>query len=83
MIANPSLSPDGTRLAMDVADAKATKMRHRISDLKQGTNSRFTFDTAEDVGGVWSRDGSSIRLSLITIERYKYPGETGARIAAR
>ena len=60
VIANPSLSPDGTRLAMDVADAKATNVNIWISDLKQGTNSRFTFDTAEDVGGVWSRDGSLI-----------------------
>ncbi len=45
---------------MDIADAKANNVNIWLSDLKHGTNSRFTFDTSEDVGGVWSRDGSLI-----------------------
>jgi eukaryotic-like serine/threonine-protein kinase len=60
VLSNPTLSPDGSRLAMDVADAKGNSVNIWLSDLKRGTSSRFTFDTAEDVGGVWSRDGSLI-----------------------
>jgi eukaryotic-like serine/threonine-protein kinase len=60
VLSNPTLSPDDTRLAMDIADAKANNVNVWLNDLKRGTNSRFTFDSAEDVGGVWSRDGSLI-----------------------
>ncbi|MGB8524799.1 MAG: protein kinase [Candidatus Acidiferrales bacterium] len=60
VLSNPTLSPDNSRLAMDVADAKANNVNVWLSDLKIGTNSRFTFDASEDVGGVWSRDGSFI-----------------------
>ena len=45
---------------MDVADSKANDINIWMSDLKRDTYSRFTFDTSEDVGGVWSRDGSLI-----------------------
>ena len=60
VLSNPTLSPDDSRLAMDIADAKANNVNVWLNDLKRGTNSRFTFDSAEDVGGVWSRDGSLI-----------------------
>jgi len=60
VLSNPTLSPDNSRLAMDIADAKANNVNVWLNDLKRGTNSRFTFDSAEDVGGVWSRDGSLI-----------------------
>ena len=60
VLANPTLSPDNSRLAMDIADAKANNVNVWLNDLKSGTNSRFTFDSSEDVGGVWSRDGSLI-----------------------
>ncbi|HXN97507.1 MAG TPA: protein kinase [Candidatus Acidoferrales bacterium] len=60
VLSNPTLSPDGSRLAMDIADAKANNVNVWLNDLKSGTNSRFTFDASEDVGGVWSRDGSLI-----------------------
>ncbi len=60
VVANPTLSPDGSRVAIDIADAKANDVNLWLGDLKRGTNSRFTFDTTEDVGGVWSRDGSMI-----------------------
>jgi len=60
VISNPNLSPDDSRVALDVADAKATSVNVWLNDVKRGTNSRFTFDNAEDVGGVWSRDGSLI-----------------------
>ena len=60
VVANPTLSPDGSRVAIDIADAKANDVNLWLGDLKRGTNSRFTFDTTEDVGGVWSRDGNMI-----------------------
>ena len=60
VLSNPNLSPDDSRVALDVADAKATSVNVWLNDVKRGTNSRFTFDNAEDVGGVWSRDGSLI-----------------------
>ncbi len=54
------MSPDGSRVAIDIADAKANDVNIWLGDLNRGTNSRFTFDTTEDVGGVWSRDGTMI-----------------------
>jgi serine/threonine protein kinase/Tol biopolymer transport system component len=60
VLSNPTLSPDDSRLVVDVADAKANDINIWLSDLKRDTYSRFTFDTSEDVGGVWSRDGSLV-----------------------
>ncbi len=60
VLSNPTLSPDDSRLAMDIVDAKANNVNVWLNDLKRGTHSRFTFDSAEDVAGVWSRDGSLI-----------------------
>src|ERR1700719_4438336 len=57
VVSNSTLSPDGSRVAIDIADAKANDVNIWLGDLNRGTNSRFTFDTTEDVGGVWSRDG--------------------------
>jgi serine/threonine protein kinase len=60
VVSNPTLSPDESRVTIDIADAKANNVNVWLDDLKRGTNSRFTFDTSEDVGGVWSRDGGLI-----------------------
>jgi eukaryotic-like serine/threonine-protein kinase len=60
VLSNPQLSPDDSRLAMDLADTKANNINIWLHDMQRATNSRFTFDAAEDVGGVWSRDGSLI-----------------------
>jgi Tol biopolymer transport system component len=60
VLSNPQLSPDDSRLAMDLADTKANNVNIWLHDIQRATNSRFTFDSAEDVGGVWSRDGSLI-----------------------
>jgi eukaryotic-like serine/threonine-protein kinase len=60
VLSNPTLSPDGGRVVVDVADSKANTVNLWVSDLRRNTFSRFTFDTSEDVAGVWSRDGSSI-----------------------
>ena len=60
VLANPSLSPDGTRVAVDITDVKANNVDIWLKDLRHDTQSRFTFDPAEDVSGVWSHDGKFI-----------------------
>jgi eukaryotic-like serine/threonine-protein kinase len=60
VLANPALSPDNRRATMDIADAKAINVNIWLSDLTNGATSRFTFDTAEDVSGTWSRDGTQV-----------------------
>jgi Tol biopolymer transport system component len=58
--ANPSLSPDGRLLGVDVTDIKANNVDIWITDLQKGTSTRFTFDPAEDVATTWSPDSSAI-----------------------
>ncbi len=60
ILSNPTLSPDGTRVAVDVSDAKAKNIDVWTYDLARGTSERFTFDPAEETTGVWSRDGSKL-----------------------
>jgi serine/threonine protein kinase len=55
---NPTISPDGRRVAMDISDPKANNVDVWIAGA--GGNTRFTYDPAEEVVGVWSRDGSRI-----------------------
>jgi serine/threonine protein kinase/Tol biopolymer transport system component len=54
---NPALSPDGGRIAVDISDQKANNVDIWIESTGAAANSRFTFDPAEEVAGVWSRDG--------------------------
>ena len=65
IMANPTLSPDGSRVAVDVADLKANNVDIWIESTNGASNSRFTFDPAEEVGAVWSRDGSTIAYRSI------------------
>jgi eukaryotic-like serine/threonine-protein kinase len=67
VISNPTLSPDGSRLAEDIADAKANNVNLWLSDIKRGTNSRFTFDSSEAVAGVWSRDGTLVAYRSLAL----------------
>lgn len=57
---NPSLAPDGKRLAVGIRDPKTTKRDIWLIDLARGVKSRFTFDPADDFNPVWSRDGSRL-----------------------
>lgn len=68
--ANPSISPDGNHVVLDMADAKSNTVNVWIEDLAHETASRFTFDLAEDATGVWSRDARSIA--------YRTNGKEGA-----
>ncbi len=61
---NPSLSVDDRRLAVGVRDPKTRKRDIWLFDLTRGAMSRFTFDPADDLNPIWSKDGSRIYLHL-------------------
>ncbi|MGA8491178.1 MAG: protein kinase [Terriglobales bacterium] len=58
--ANPTLSPDGSRVAVDISDEKANNVDVWIESTTGADNSRFTFEPSEEVVGVWSRDGKTL-----------------------
>jgi Tol biopolymer transport system component len=60
VMCNPTLSPDGSRVAVDVSDLKANNVDVWIESTTGAGNSRFTFDPAEEVTAVWSRDGKTL-----------------------
>jgi eukaryotic-like serine/threonine-protein kinase len=64
IMCNPTLSPDGSRVAVDISDAKANNVDIWIESTTGGGNSRFTFDPSEEVDGVWSRDGKTLAYRL-------------------
>ena len=57
---NPMLSPDQTRVAVDISDQQANNVDVWLESVIGGGNSRFTFDPTEEVAGVWSRDGKTV-----------------------
>lgn len=57
---NPSLSPDGSRVVLDISDPKENNVDVWIESTSGTGNTRFTFDPAEEVVGVWSRDSRTI-----------------------
>ena len=57
---NPSISPDGTRVAVDISDEKANNVDVWLESVNGTGNSRFTFEPTEDVVAVWSRDGNML-----------------------
>src|SRR5262245_5127148 len=57
---NPTLSPDGTRVAVERTDPQSRTQDIWIIELARGVVSRFTFDAHNDVYPVWSPDGSRI-----------------------
>jgi Tol biopolymer transport system component len=57
---NPTLSPDGSRVAVDISDSKATNVDIWLENAGGTGTSRFTFDPAEEVVGVWSRDAKTL-----------------------
>jgi Tol biopolymer transport system component len=65
-MANPSLSPDGRRVAMDVTDLKANNVDVWLMSTSGASNARFTFDQTEEVTGAWSRDGTMLAYRSIT-----------------
>jgi Tol biopolymer transport system component len=57
---NPMLSPDGSRVALDISDQRANAVEIWIERVDGSASSRFTFDGSEDVAPVWSHDGRTI-----------------------
>jgi hypothetical protein len=51
IMANPTLSPDGARVAVDISDQKANNVDIWIESTTGAGNSRFTFDPAEEAVG--------------------------------
>jgi serine/threonine protein kinase len=64
VIANPTLSPDGSRVAVDISDLKANNVDIWIESTTGAGNTRFTFDPSEDTVGVWSHDGKAVAYRL-------------------
>ena len=60
VVANPTLSPDGSRVAVDISDEKANNVDVWVESATGTGNSRFTFDPSEEVVAVWSRDGKTL-----------------------
>ncbi|MFP5208410.1 MAG: winged helix-turn-helix domain-containing protein [Acidobacteriota bacterium] len=57
----PALSPDGTRLAVEVGNYGERDIW--VFETKRGTASRLTFNPADDSCPVWAGDGSRILFS--------------------
>ena len=56
---NPRLSPDGTRLAVELVDSSGNRDIW-LMDVARGVPVRFTFDQGRDASPVWSPDGKQI-----------------------
>ena len=56
----PSISPDGGRVAVDRLDPQTGAYDIWLHDLAHSTDSRFTFDPKDDLYPSWSPDGSRV-----------------------
>jgi Tol biopolymer transport system component len=68
IIANPTLSPDGRRVAVDIADLKASNVDIWLENTNGSDNARFTFDPTEETNAIWSRDGSMVAYRSVTTD---------------
>ena len=60
---NPALSPDDSKLAIGIRDPQTKTRDIWIFDLLRGTQTRLTFDPADDLTSIWSPDGTRIAFS--------------------
>jgi Tol biopolymer transport system component len=67
-LANPILSPDGKRVAVDIADVKGSSVDVWLESLQGGSNTRFTFGPTEEVIGLWSHDEKTIAFRAVAQE---------------
>ena len=54
------LSPDQTRLAVDISEVDPARQDIWIADVARGVFTRFTSDPAYEVGPMWSADSKSL-----------------------
>jgi Tol biopolymer transport system component len=66
-LANPRISPDGKRVALDIADHHTGNVDVWIYQASGGVATRFTSDPAIDAGPVWSPDGK--RIAFMSLRR--------------
>lgn len=59
VIANPNISPDGKRVAVDISDEKTNNVDIWLQNINGSGSTSFTLDPME-VNGVWSRDGKMV-----------------------
>ncbi len=55
-----ALSPDGTRLAMEMVDSRSNNYNIWVRDLARGVTSRLTFDPGDSSDPLWSPDGKRV-----------------------
>jgi Tol biopolymer transport system component len=65
--ANPRLSPDGKRIALDIVDDQTGNMDIWVYNASGGVATRLTSDPAIDSGPVWSPDGN--RIAFMSLRR--------------
>jgi len=61
--ANPSLSPDGRRMALDQTEADGRRTGIWIHELANDAVTRFTFDPSLNQAPVWSPDGKLVAFT--------------------
>jgi Tol biopolymer transport system component len=67
---HPAISPDGNSVAFESRDPQTGLSDIWRYDLVRGTNSRFTFNSRNNRGAIWSPDNSRIAF-------FSSPGGTG------
>jgi len=60
IIYNPSLSPNGQRLAANIADPQTANTDVWTFEMRAGTSGRFTFGLLEEATPVWAPDGNRL-----------------------
>ena len=66
IMANPTLSPDGSRVAVDISDQKANNVDIWIESTAGPATRGSPLTQRKKWSGVWSRDGSMVAYRIVT-----------------
>jgi Tol biopolymer transport system component len=80
-ISNHRLSPDATRVVVDVVDNPKGGRSVWLVDVASGNRSRVTFGEFDDWMPIWSRDGTSVQFGSYrngTLDLYQRPASGAA-----